>query len=59
MEAELNRAFDLVSQPNSNTIKEGEQLLSYLKKNPQYPLALLQHINQAQTNEVAKLRAAI
>ena len=59
MEGELNRAFELVSQPNTAAIKQGEGLLQHLKKNSQYPLGLLHYIGTAQTKDDGKLRAAV
>ena len=59
MEAELNKVFELVSQPDNQTIKQGEQLLEQLKKNSQYPLALLAYIHNPNIHDVGKLRATI
>jgi len=48
MDQELNSAFQLVSQPNNQSIKQGEALLSQLKKNNFYPLGLLAYMENNQ-----------
>lgn len=59
MEVELNKAFHLVSQPNNQAIKEGENMLNFLKKDQGYPIALLQYMNAPAVPPEGKLRAAI
>jgi hypothetical protein len=41
MEEQLNKAFQLVGQSNNAAIKQGEHLLGLLKKDTNYPIALL------------------
>lgn len=48
----------MVSQPNTQSIKQGESLLSQLKKNSFYPLGLLAYMENNQAFE-AQMRAAI
>ena len=59
MEVQLNTAFKLVSQPNNQSIKEGEHLLNLLKKDKTYPIALLHYMNSSNIGPDGKLRAAI
>lgn len=48
MDNELNQAFNLVSQHNNMQIKEGEAKLAHLKKDSNYPMALLFYMNNNQ-----------
>lgn len=59
MDNELNRAFQLVSQPDNSRIKEGEIILGSIKKQIMYPLSLLQFMNNASAGAEGHLRAAI
>jgi hypothetical protein len=59
MEAELNQAFQLVSQANNHSIKQGEQILALLKKDKSYPLALLHYMNSSNVSIDGKKRASI
>lgn len=58
MDNDLNQVFQLVSQSNTNTIKQGEARLDQLKKNNYYPMGLLVYMNNYQ-NTTGQLRAAI
>jgi hypothetical protein len=59
MEGELNQAFSLVSKHDNASIKQGEHLLSILKKESSYPLALLQYMGNPAISDDGKLRASI
>ena len=48
MDNDLNQAFQLVSQSNNNTIKQGEAKLDQLRKNNYYPMGLLIYMNNHQ-----------
>lgn len=59
MEDQLNKAFQLVAKHDTHTIKQGEQLLAYLKKDKSYPIALLHYMDSQNVTPEGKLRAAI
>ena len=59
MDINLPNAFSLVSQPNSNLIKQGEQMLAILKKSEEYPLSLINFMNNPAVSPEGKLRSAI
>jgi hypothetical protein len=44
---ELNQAFNLVSQANNQSIKNGESILKRLQTNPTYPLLLIEFMKQS------------
>lgn len=56
---ELQEAFNLVSNPNTQSIRNGEALLKKLKtNNTNYPIFLLNYMKDSNNFE-GKLRAAI
>lgn len=47
-----------MAQHDTQAIKQGENMLQHLKKNNQYPLGLLHYIDNPNTPDDSKLRAA-